>query len=173
MRPWKWRKLTNWWRIYFVWINRLAFAIEDEHTLLFTCGMNVSEVKNFKIKNFKNVLNNSRFWLWTVIPIVNSYRYLIWMRNILSLDFHQFDSYLRFLAKWSRDISRDLLTQSGARACTPLWLNRRKRETSRRKLKKKRGGNPHSSLKEELSHRKRRHHYKPHIDVQNVERAIH
>ena len=29
--------------------------MEDEHTLLFTFGMNVREVKNVKIKNFKKI----------------------------------------------------------------------------------------------------------------------
>ena len=41
----------------------MANVIEDEHTLLFTCEMNVREVKNFRIKNFKKVLNNSRLLL--------------------------------------------------------------------------------------------------------------
>ena len=33
-KNWKWRKLANWWRNYFVSINKLAFLKDDEHTLL-------------------------------------------------------------------------------------------------------------------------------------------
>ena len=28
-KNWKWRKLVNWWRIYFIWTNKLAFLKED------------------------------------------------------------------------------------------------------------------------------------------------
>ena len=31
-KPTRKEKLGNWWRIYFVWINKLAFLIEDKHT---------------------------------------------------------------------------------------------------------------------------------------------
>ena len=44
---------------------------------------------------------------WTVNANEKYQRYWIWMRKTR----HQFVSFLRFLAKWSRDISRDLLTQ--------------------------------------------------------------
>ena len=50
----KLRKLANWWRIYFVWINKLAFHKENKHTLLSTFGMNM--YAKFKIK----ILRNSR-----------------------------------------------------------------------------------------------------------------
>lgn len=58
-----------------------------------------------------------------------------------------------------------------ARVHSPLTKPKKKKETSKLVLKKKRGGNPHSPLKEELSHRRRRHYCKPHIDIENVERA--
>ena len=38
------RNLANWWRICFVWINKLAFLKENKHTKLSTFGMNVHEV---------------------------------------------------------------------------------------------------------------------------------
>ena len=40
-KNWKWSKLANWWRIYFLWINKLAFLIEDKQSLLSTFEMNV------------------------------------------------------------------------------------------------------------------------------------
>ena len=53
---------------------------------------------------------------WTVIPNVKCYKYLIWIRKMLLFDFfsstgNQLVNNLPFLAKWSRDISRDLSTQ--------------------------------------------------------------
>ena len=80
-----WPKLANWWRIYFVWINNLAFLIE-----------NVPNFLRFEwiYSKFKSkVLNNSRFKSgiknyvfphnflfevqWTVIPNVK------WSRDVL------------------------------------------------------------------------------------------
>ena len=46
----------NWWRIYFVWLNKLAFLMEGKHNLLSTFGINVREV-------YIKVLNNSRLYL--------------------------------------------------------------------------------------------------------------
>ena len=31
-KNWEWRKLANWWRIYFFRINKLAFLKQDKHT---------------------------------------------------------------------------------------------------------------------------------------------
>ena len=54
---------------------------------------------------------------WTVIPNVKCLKYLIWIRKMffISISFLQpatnWSIMYDFLAKWSRDISRDLLTQ--------------------------------------------------------------
>ena len=32
-KNWKWRKFVNWWRIYFDWINKLAFLKEEKDTV--------------------------------------------------------------------------------------------------------------------------------------------
>ena len=56
LNVWLWCLIITWqvtwpkiekegnWRIYFVWINKLAFLKEDKHTYLSTFGMNVREV---------------------------------------------------------------------------------------------------------------------------------
>ena len=54
-KNWKWRKLANWWRISFVWRNKLAFLIEGKnipyfctfvfpHDFLLKCSHYESEV---------------------------------------------------------------------------------------------------------------------------------
>ena len=45
---------------------------------------------------------------WTVIPNVMCQKCLMYKKNVIARFLF---NYLIFLAKWSRDISRDLLTQ--------------------------------------------------------------
>ena len=42
--------MDNWWQIYFVWLNKLAFLIEDNHMLLSKIGVNEPEVSLSKNK---------------------------------------------------------------------------------------------------------------------------